>query len=814
MENQLPTRAQVVVVGGGVVGASVAYHLTARGWRDVVLLERKSLTSGTTWHAAGLITLARPTHGTRELVRRSLEVFQTLEATTGLGTGFRRTGTLHLAMNDDRWDELLRQASAGRASDIDVEVVDPARAVDLFPLLDPGGVVGALHYPQDGRGNATDTTMSLAKGARLGGAAVFEQTLVTGVSVAAGRVTGVITDRGTIEAEYVVNCTGMWGREFGAKADVPLPLQALAHYYIVTDDIPDLPADMPTIKSPDDWSYVKDDAGKLMVGFFEPGSAPWASRGIPPDAEFTTLPENWDHLLPFYERMVERIPVLADAGVRLFFSGPESFTPDGFFHFGEVPGLTNYFAACGFNSIGFLTGPGAGQVLADWIVDGHPPMDLPEVDPRRVVPFQVNRRYLERRVTETLDLAYAMHWPFQQRETVRGIRRSPLHDEVAAAGAVFGEVAGWERPNWYAPRGADAHYDHSYGRAKWFEHWAAEHQAVREQVGIFDLSSFGKILVQGRDAGDLLQELSANDVDGEPGRTIYTQWLNDRGGIEADVTVTRVGDQDYLVLSAAATVRRDLDRVRKAVGDRFVTATDVSSGLSMLSVMGPRSREMLSALTDADLSADAFPFGASREIDLGCTFVRATRLTYVGELGFELLVPSDQAVHVYREICAAGEPFGLRHAGYHALNSLRMEKAYRSWGHDVGWADSPLEAGLGFAVAWDKPGGFVGRDALFRQREEGVARMLVQFAFDDPDVLAFHDEPILRDGRMVGRVASATYGHTLGATVALGYVGADHPVDRTWVEEGRYEIEVATRRYPVRASLRPLYDPTSSRVKA
>ncbi len=814
MDRKLPPRAQVVVVGGGVVGASVAYHLTQRGWRDVVLLERKSLTSGTTWHAAGLITLARPTHGMRELVKRSLEVFGTLEAQTGLGTGFRRTGTLHLALNDDRWEELLRQASAGRASGVEVEVIGVDRAVELFPLLDPSGVVGALHYPQDGRGNATDTTMSLAKGARMGGAQVFEQTTVTGVTVDGGRVTGVTTDRGDIGAEYVVNCTGMWGREFGQKSGVPLPLQALAHYYIVTDDIPDLPSDMPTIKSPDDSSYVKDDAGKLMVGFFEPGSAPWASRGIPADAEFTTLPENWDHLLPYYEQMVERIPVLADAGVRLFFSGPESFTPDGFFHFGEVPGLTNYFAACGFNSIGFLTGPGAGQVLADWIVDGRPSMDLPEVDPRRVIPFQVNRRYLEERVTETLDLAYAMHWPFQQRETVRGIRRSPLHDEVAAAGAVFGELAGWERPNWYAPNGAEARYDHSYGRAKWFEHWAAEHQAVREQVGPFDLSSFGKILVQGRDAATLLQELSANDVGGEAGRTVYTQWLNDRGGIEADVTVTRLAEQEFLVQTAAATVVRELDRIRKSTGDRFVTATDISSGLAMLSVMGPRSRELLAGLSDTDLTADAFPFGASREIDLGLTFVRATRLTYVGELGFELLVPTDQAVHVYREIRSAGEPFGLRHAGYHALNSLRMEKAYRSWGHDIGWDDSPLQAGLGFAVAWDKPGGFVGREALLRQRDEGVSRRLTQFVFDDPEVLAFHDEPIFRNKDLVGRVASATYGHTVGSTVALGYVGAGHVVDPAWVEEGRFEIEVATRRYPVRASLRPVYDPTSSRIRA
>jgi glycine cleavage system T protein len=815
VERELPARAQVVVIGGGVVGSSVAYHLTKRGWNDVVLLERKTLTSGTTWHAAGLITLARPTHGTRELVKQSLEVFQSLEAETGLGTGYRNTGTLHLALNDDRYEELLRQASTHRSSGVEIEVIEPDRAVELFPLLDPTGLVGALHYPQDGRGNATDTTMSLAKGARMGGAQIFEHTLVTDVVESNGRVTGVTTDRGEIEAEYIVNCTGMWGREFGELSGVRLPLQALAHYYIVTEDIPDLPTDLPTIKSPDDWSYVKDDAGKLMVGFFEPGSTPWMSRGIPKDAEFATLPENWDHLLPFYEEMVNRVPILADAGVQLFFCGPESFTPDGLFHFGEVPHLSNYYAACGFNSIGFLTGPGAGRVLADWIVDGHPSMDVPEVDPRRVMPFQVNRRYLEDRVVETLDLAYTVHWPYQQRESARDIRRSPLHQEMSAAGAVFGELAGWERANWFAPPGAHKGYDHSFGKAKWFEHWAAEHQAVRQNVGLFDLSSFGKIEVQGRDAGALLQRLSANDIENESGRAVYTQWLNERGGIEADVTVTRLADDRYLVMTAAATVVREVDRLRRHIGDSFVTVSDVSAGFAMLTVMGPRSRDLLSQVTDADLTHAGFPFGASREIDLGYTFVRATRLTYVGELGWELLVPSDQAAHVYRVLSNAGDQFDLAHAGYHALNSLRLEKAYRSWGHDIGWQDTPLEAGLGFAVAWDK-GDFIGRDALVGQRDRGVDRMLAQFAFDDPEILAFHDESIYRDGVLVGKVASASYGHTLQSTVALGYVsaGKDRVLEKDWVTGGNYEIEVANRRHQVRASLRPLYDPESARVRA
>jgi len=793
----VPDRAQVVVVGGGVIGCSVAYHLTRRGWTDVLLLERKRLTSGTTWHAAGLVTQARPSAGTREIVRRSLRVFETLEAETGLGT------------SEDRMEELRRQASAGRASGQRIEVVDTERAVELFPLLNPDGILGGLYYPDDGRGNATDTTMALAKGARDAGARILEQTRVTGVLTDGRRVRGVATEYGDVEAEVVVNCTGMWGREFGATHGVALPLQALAHYYVVTDKIPGLPANLPTIKSSDDFAYVKDEAGSLMVGFFEPGSYAWASRGIPADAEFTTLPEDWDHLGPFYERMLGRFPILADAGIRLFFAGPESFTPDGYYHLGEVPDVENYYAACGFNSIGFLSGPGAGSVLADWIVDRHPPMDLPEADPRRVVPFQVNRRYLEQRVVETLDRAYPVHWPFEQRERARGIRRSPVHDRVAAAGAVFGELAGWERATHYAV-GEDPDGGPSFGRPPFFDAWAGEHRAVREDVALFDISSFGKISVQGRDALALLQRLSAADVDVEPGEVVYTQWLNDRGGIEADVTVTRVADAEFLVLTAAATLGRDASRLRRHSGEAFVTVTDVSAAMAMFSLMGTRSLELLQPLTDADLSDHAFPFRASRTIDLGLAMVRATRITYVGELGWELLVPADVAVHVYDTLLEA-QP-GLRHAGYHALNSLRMEKAYRSWGHDIGWADTPVEAGLGFAVAWDKPG-FIGRDALLRHREEGPTRRLVQVAFDDPDVMAYHDEPIYRDGVLVGRLASASYGHTLARAVGLGYVGADHPVDADWVGAGTYAVEVACVRQPVTVSLRPLYDPGNERIR-
>jgi len=812
----LPSRAQVVIIGGGIIGCSTAYHLAKRGWTDVVVLERKRLTSGTTWHAAGLVTQARPTHGTREIVRRSLETFQNLEADTGLSTGYERTGTLHLAMGEDRWEELRRQASVSRSSGIRVDLLDPDATTELFPLLNPDGVVGSLYYPEEGRGNATDTTMSLAKGARNRGVKIFEHVKATAVLRRDGRVVGVSTELGDIEAEYVVNATGMWGREFGALAEVRVPLQALDHYYVVTDEIPGIPHRMPTLKSSDDYSYIKDESGALMVGFFEPGSKPWASTGIPEDAEFAQLPEDWDHLGPFYEKMIERVPVLADAGIRLHFCGPESFTPDGFYHLGDVPGLRNYYLAAGFNSIGFLSGPGAGSVLADWIIDGRSPVDLPETDPRRVQRHETNRRFLEQRVTETLDLAYGVHWPFEQRRSARGLRRSALYERTAAAGAVFGELIGWERANWYAPEGVEKKYEYSFGRQNWFEHSAEEHRTVREGVGMFDLSSFGKLLVQGRDSERVLQRVCANDVAVAPGRTVYTQWLNASGGIEADVTVTRLDDTRFLVLSGPATVERDHDWLHRHIAqDDFATVTDVTGSLALLSVMGPDARRLLQPLTDADLSNEAFPFGTSREIDLGFGFVRATRITYVGELGWELLIPADLAVHIYDTLVEAGEPLGLRHAGYHALNSLRMEKAYRSWGHDISGGDTPLEAGLGFAVAWDKPGGFVGREALLAQREQGVQRRLVQFALEDPDAFAYHDEPIYRDGELVGRVASAMYGHTIGSCIALGYVNSPAAgTERAWFETGEFEIEIATERKAARASLRPFYDPKSERPKS
>lgn len=814
MGDRQPTRAQVVIVGGGVIGASTAYHLACRGWTDVVLLERNTLTSGTTWHAAGLITQARGTWGTRAVVQRSLEVFKSLEQDTGFSTGFVETGTLNIATSPGRWDELQHQASVVRGNGIEAKLLSVDKTLELHPLLNPDGLHGSLHFPRDGRGSATDTTISLARGASQRGVRVLEGVTVTGVTTQSGRVTGVSTSEGDIEAEYVVNATGMWGREFGALAGVDVPLQALAHYYVVTDAINDLPRNLPTVKSGDEYAYVKDEAGALMVGFFEPGSYPWATRSVPESTGYIHLPEDWDHLGAFYEKMTERLPVLADARIRLHFCGPESFTPDGQYHLGEAPHLRNYFVAAGFNSVGFLSGPGAGSVLADWIVDGRSPIDLAETDLGRVQKHETNRRFLEQRVLESLDISYEVHWPFQQRETARQLRVSPLYERTDAAGAVFGELAGWERANWYAQAGAERRYTYSFGRPNWFEQSAQEHAAIREAVGVIDTSSFGKLLVQGRDAVRVLNRLSVNEVDVPVGRIVYTQWLNEYAGIEADVTITRVAEAEFLVLSGPATVNRDLAHLRRHIHpEEFCTVADVSGTMAMLAVMGPNARNLLAPLTDADLSSEAFPFGTSREIDLGLTHVRATRVTYVGELGWELLIPTESARHIWDTLLEAGSPHGLRPVGYHAMNSLRLEKGYRSWGHDISGGDNPIGAGLSFTVKWDKASGFIGREALEKIKASGVDRRLVQLVLEDPKPLLFHDEPIYRRGRLVGRVSSAQYGHTLGGAVGLGWITADDVVPRGWFEEGPYEIEVGGQRVAARASLSPLYDPKSERPK-
>ena len=815
MSNKLPEQARVVIIGGGVIGCSVAYHLTQAGWTDVVLLERKSLTSGTTWHAAGLIGQLRATLNMTRLAQYTTEVLLSLEEETGQATGYKQNGALLVTAAEERFTELKRNASMGRCFGLEVQVLSPGEALDLWPLLNADDLVGGVFIPSEGQTNPVDTTLAYAKGARMRGARIFENTKVTAIRRSGGRATGVATDDGDIRAEFVVDCGGMWGREVGRMAGVNVPLHAAEHFYIMTEPIEGLSPDSPSLREQDAGVYVKEDAGKLLVGAFEKEAKPWGMDGIPEDFEFDQLPEDWDHFEPILESALHRIPVLAETGVQTFFCGPESFTPDDRYLLGEAPELRNFYVACGFNSIGIGSSGGAGKMLAEWIVNGHPSMDLWEVDVRRMQPFQGNARYLKERVVEGLGLLYDMHWPFRQFVTARGIRKSPLHDRLAAHRACFGEAAGWERPNWYAPQGVEPRYEYSWERQNWFGYSAEEHRAVRERVGLIDQSSFGKILVSGPDAESVLNDICANDVAVPVDRVVYTQWLNDRGGIEADVTVTRLAEDRFLVVTGVESQVRDVDWLNRHVPDGSrTTVVDVTSAYAVLGVMGPKARDLLSRVTSADLANDAFPFAASREIDIGYTTARATRITYVGELGWELYVPVEFAAGVYDELMAQGQDVGLTPVGFHAVNSLRMEKGYRHWGHDISDEDTPQEAGLGFAVAHGKNAGFIGRDAVLRQRETGVDKRLVLFALEDPEPLLYHYEPIHRDGEIVGYLTSGMFGHTVGAAIGMGYVGHEAGVTREWIEAGSYDIEIAGKRCPARASLTAFYDPERKRILA
>jgi 4-methylaminobutanoate oxidase (formaldehyde-forming) len=811
----IPSQARVVIIGGGIVGCSVAYHLAKRGCSDVLLLERKQLTCGTTWHAAGLVGQLRATLNLTRLAQYTTQLYEGLERETGQATGFRQVGSIAVAANDARFEELKRGASMARSFGLEVQILSPGAAKERWPLLAADDLVGAVFLPKDGQTNPVDTTQALAKGARSGGVRIAENVKVTGIRTHGGRVTGVATEQDEVRAEVVVNCAGMWAREVGGWANVAVPLHAAEHFYIVTQPIAGLRSGLPILRDADACSYFKEDAGKLLVGWFEPQAKPWGEAGIPEGFAFDQLPADLTHIEPLFASAMHRVPILEQAGVQVFFNGPESFTPDDRYMLGEAPEMRGLYVAAGFNSIGIQSAGGAGKVLADWIIDGHPPFDLWDVDIRRCMPFQRNRRYLRERTVETLGLLYAMHWPYRQAESARGVRRSALHDRLAAAGACFGEVAGFERPNWFAAAGTEPRYEYSYGRQNWFGQAAAEHQAVREQVGLFDQSSFAKFALKGADAARALGRICANDVDVPPGRIVYTQWLNERGGIEADLTVTREAEDAYLIVTACATQTRDFSWLcRHLPAEARAVALDVSSAYAVLGLMGPRSRELLATLTDADLSSAAFPFGTSRIMDLGYARVRASRITYVGELGYELYIPTEFAQSVFDVIVGAGGPFGLRLAGYHAMNSLRMEKAYRHWGHDISDEDTPLEAGLQFAVAWDKPGGFIGREPLLRQRESGARRRLVAVALERTDRFLYHNEPIWRNGELVGRITSGMFGHTVGASLGLGYVAnGGAPMDPAWVAAGKYEVEVAAERVSARISLRPFYDPESERVR-
>lgn len=810
----VPTRAQVVVVGGGIVGCSVAYHLTRRGVANVLLLEQGKLTGGTTWHAAGLVSQLKASLNLTKLATYSARLFEGLEEETGQATGYRTPGSISVAADVERWEEIMRGVSMAKTFGVNAYPIGLDEARERFPLLNIDDLVGAVFIPRDGVTSPVDTTMALAKGARDRGAEVLEGVAVTAIRTFEGRAVGVETEFGPVESEAVVLCTGMWTRHLAAGAGVNVPLQACEHFYIVTEPIDGVPSGMPTLRDPGGYTYFKEEAGKIMAGFFEPRGKIWRLDQIPSDAMFTRLPEDWGHVGPIFEKAIHRVPALGDAGIQLFFNGPEAFTPDGIYYLGEAPELERCFVAAGFNSVGIQSAGGAGWVLADWIVDGHAPMDLWTVDIRRTFRFEGETGFLAERIPESLGLLYAMHWPFRQYESARGVLQSPLHDRLGAAGAVFGTVAGWERPNWYAPPGMKKEYQYSYGKQNWFEASGTECDVIRNRVGLFDQTSFAKFVVKGDDALPVLERLSANQIDVEVGRVVYTQWLNEKGGIEADLTVNRRGDDEFLVVTAAASRTRDLSWLRRHSRGCRVEVDDVTEEMVMLGLMGPNARSLLSDLTDTNLDNGSFPFASSRTIVVAGVDVLAVRLTYVGEVGWELYVPITAAAELFDALVSVGSKHGLGLAGFHAMNSLRLEAGYRHWGHDLTDEDTPLEAGLGFAVAWDKSDGFIGREALLLQRDEVRTKRLVQFRLDDPERLLYHDEPILRNGIVVGRTTSGMWSYTEAAALAMGYVHHVDGVDAGFLQEGSWEIEVAGERFPATTSLSSFYDPASQRVKA
>ncbi len=811
----LPEKARVVIIGGGIIGCSVAYHLAKMGWKDIVLLERKQLTSGTTWHAAGLIAQLRASDNMTKLAKYSQELYGKLEEETGVATGFRRCGSITVALTEDRKEEIFRQASMARAFGVEVEEITPDEVKARYEHLNIDGVLAGVYLPKDGQGDPANIALALAKGARLKGALVKENVKVTSIAKDGTRVTGVDWQMGEevdhIQADHVVNCAGMWGHEVGKMAGVNVPLHACEHFYIVTESIQSL-KQLPVLRVPDECAYYKEDAGKMLLGAFEPNAKPWGMDGIPDSFEFDQLPEDFDHFEPILGQAVNRLPLLAEAGIHTFFNGPESFTPDDAYHLGLAPECENFWVAAGFNSIGIQSAGGAGMALAAWMDTGEKPFDLGDVNISRMQPFQGNKTYLYERSKETLGLLYADHYPFRQKETARGIRKSPLHYHLQEQGAVFGELAGWERANWFADEGQKAEYEYSWKRPNWFENSAREHEAVRTNVGMYDMTSFGKIRVEGPDSEAFLNYVCGNNMTVPVGKLVYTQFLNSKGGIEADVTVTRLSETSFVVVTPAVTRLADQTWMMRHKGNYNVVIIAMTSAEGVLAVMGPNSRKLLQMVSPNDFSNDENPFGTSQEIEIGMGHARVNRVTYVGELGWEIYISNDQATHVFETLQAAGQDLDLKLCGLHMMDSCRIEKGYRHFGHDITSEDHVLDAGLGFAVKTDKPD-FIGREAVLARKETGVENRMLQFKLLDPEPLLYHNEAILRDGEVVGFLSSGAYGHTLGAAIGMGYVPCKGE-KAAEVLASTYEIDIAGTKVKAEVSLKPMYDPKSERVKA
>jgi len=816
--NSIPQHAQAVIIGGGVIGCSVAYHLADMGLKDVVLIERDQLTSGTTWHAAGLMCTFGSTSEVNTAMRRyTRDLYARLEAETGLSTGFKPIGFIEAAADRDRLEEFRRVAAFNRYCGVEVEEISPSEIKKLFPPARVDDLLAGFYVKDDGRVNPVDATLSIAKGARMKGARILEGVTATGIHKENGRVTGVKTLQGDIRTEYVVNCAGMWARQLGELSGVNIPNQAAEHYYVITEQIKGLPPDMPVLEDPSHHGYYREEVGGMMIGLFEPVCAPWHVDKIPDTFSFGEITPDWDRMGPFIEKAMSRVPITLEAGIKKTFCGPESFTPDFAPIVGESPEVKNYFVAAGMNSIGIIMGGGIGRLIAFWIVNGDPDADITGFNIDRLHSFQNNPRYRRDRTVEALGLAYQCHYPYKTLKTARGAKRSPFHDRLTDHGAYFKDVSGWEGADWYAPESEKAEVEnHAWGRENWFPFWEAEHRAARENVVLMDMSFMSKFMIQGRDAGNVLNHISANEVNAKVNQITYTQWLNPHGTLEADLTVTKLAQDRFMVVTADTMQRHAETWLRRHIPEEaHCFATDMTSAYSQLNIHGPNSRALMQTLTTADMSNRAFPYRHAREIEIGYARVLCIRITYVGELGYELYIPAEQALHVYEMIAEAGKQFDLRHAGLKALNSLRMEKGYRDYGHDMDNTDNAYEAGLGAFVKLDKADDFIGKQACIRiKQEDDRTRRLAQVLVRDPEPFLFHAEIVLRDGKPVGYVTSGSYAFTLGGAAGLFMIQADRPIDAGYVSGGTWEVNIAGTLYPAVVSLKSMYDPDMERIKA
>ncbi len=813
MSTKFPGHAQVVIIGGGIVGCSVAYHLTKIGWTDVLLLERKELASGTTWAAAGLLTQLRQNQEMTNLAKYTVDLYQGLEAETGMATGFRRNGAVPVCRTEDRRKELLRAAAMARAFGIDMNEISPQEAGELVPGMSTADLVAAFYLPGDGVTNPIETTRALAKGAKMGGAKIIENVKVTDIKVEKGAVCGVTTDQGEVTCEYAVNCAGMWGRQIGQMVNVSVPLHAAEHMHAVTLPIEGLKKHFPTVRDFDGVTYFKSESDGLLFGGFEVVSKPWGMKGIPKGIMYHELGEDWDQFEAFMDCALKRFPAMETAQIRHLSVVPESFTPDTAFMVGEAPGLKNFFIGCGMNSVGIQSAGGVGRALAHWIDKGYPEEQLWPVDIRRYFPWQQNARYLHDRIVEAVGVLYHRHYPNRQRSSARPVICSPIHDRLAAHGAAFSQNAGWERADWYAPQGVEPVYEYSWEKPNWFKYQGQEHLAVRDGVGLYDLTSMGKFLVQGRDAEVVLQYLCANDLRVPVGRIVYTSMLNERGGFETDVTVTRFSEDAFFIVTSGATSVRDFDYIKRRIpADSHAVITDVTQAYAMLGVMGPRSRDLLLKLTNTELSNENFPYGTAQQIDIAYARPWLLRMSYVGELGWELYIPTMFTTAVFDALSAEGKEFGLRLVGMQAVNSLRLETGYRHWESDITPDVTPYEAGLGFAVKPDK-GDFIGRAALLKQKEAGIQQKLVMFTPEDPDIMLYGSEPVYREGVWMENLTSGAYGFKVGSAVGMGYVKNEKGITEDWILTGKYEIEVEGRMIPAIVHIRSPYDPKNERPK-